>query len=85
MVSVVRSVLLYLTINSLRTVLLVSIRELPTSDTIVDVNKGYALRLIGTYSFNMEEQVVHTFVLLNEGDFILDRKIEMVSYNRHML
>ena len=46
-------------------VALVSIRELPTDDVIVNINKGYALRRIGTYSPNMIEQVVHTFVSLD--------------------
>jgi len=53
---------------------------LPTSDTIVDVNKGYALRRIGTYSFNMEEQVVHTFVPLNDFCF-LSPKADVCLYN----
>jgi hypothetical protein len=40
-------------------------RELPKSDIIIDINKGYALRRIGTYSPNAKEQIVHTFIPLN--------------------
>jgi len=52
---------------------------LSTNDITVDVNKGYALRRIGAYSFNMEEQVVHTFVPLN--DFcVLSPKTDVCVY-----
>ncbi len=40
-------------------------RELPTNDIIIDVNKGYALRRIGTSSPTVAEQIVHTFVPLS--------------------
>jgi hypothetical protein len=40
-------------------------RELPKSDIIIDINKGYALRRIGTYSPNIEEQIVDIFIPLN--------------------
>jgi hypothetical protein len=40
-------------------------RELPTNDIIIDVNKGYALRPIGTSSPNVAEQIVHTLVPLS--------------------
>jgi len=40
-------------------------RELPKSDIIIDIKKGYALRPIGTYSPNVKEQIVNTFIPLN--------------------
>jgi len=43
-----RLVFSYLTINSIKTVSLVSMRELEKGDIIIDINKGYALRRIGT-------------------------------------
>ncbi len=55
MMVIERLVFLDFTINSIKTVSLVSMRELPKSDIIIDINKGYALRRIGTYSPNAEE------------------------------
>jgi len=43
-----RLVFLYFTINSIKTVSLLSMREQEKSDIIIDINKGYALRRIGT-------------------------------------
>lgn len=34
-------------------------------DVIVDINKGYALRGLGTYSPNVEEEIIHSFVPLS--------------------
>jgi hypothetical protein len=57
---------LYVAINSIKTVSLVSIRELRQNDIIIDINKAYALRRIGTYSPNVVEQIVHTFIPLDQ-------------------
>ena len=43
----------------------ISIRELPTDDILVNINKGYSLQRIGAYLTNMVEQIVHTFVSLD--------------------
>ncbi len=48
MMDIERLVFLYLTINSIKTISLVSMRELEKIDIIIDINKGYALRRIGT-------------------------------------
>jgi len=42
-----------------------SVQELPSNDIIININKGYVLRRIGTFSPNAVEQIVHTFVPLN--------------------
>jgi len=65
MVNVARLVFLYFIVNSIRTVSLLSIQELPSNDIIINVNKGYALRRIGIYSPNVVEQIVHTFIPFN--------------------
>ena len=52
-------------INCITILAAATIREVPINDVIVNVNKGYALRRIGTYSPDMIEQVVHTFVSLD--------------------
>ena len=52
--------------NSIWTVLPVPMQELLKNDIIIDVRKGYALRRIGTYSSNVVEQIVHTFMPLNQ-------------------
>jgi hypothetical protein len=44
----------------------VSIQELPKNDIIIDITKGYALRRIGVYSPTIVEQIVHTFIPLNQ-------------------
>ncbi len=80
-----RLVFLYFTINSIKTVSLVSMRELPKSDIIITINKGCALRRIGTYSPNVEEQIVHTFIHCKlENDLEYDkrnsRKVYMNSW-----
>ncbi|CAF1491245.1 unnamed protein product, partial [Adineta steineri] len=46
--------------------LLFSIQELTTNDLIIDVNKGYMLQHIGSYSSNIKEQIVHTFIPIND-------------------
>lgn len=66
MVEIGKLFFLYLTINSIRTVLLVSIRELPKNDIIIDITKGYALRRIGIYLPKVFEQIAHTFIPLNQ-------------------
>ena len=66
MTSVAKLLYLHIMINSIRTVSLVSIRELPKSDVVIDINKGYALRGLGVYSPNVVEQVVHSFVPLSQ-------------------
>ncbi|CAF2901811.1 unnamed protein product [Rotaria sp. Silwood2] len=65
MLGVSKSVFVYSIINCITVVALVSIRELATDDIIVNINKGYALQRIGTYSTNMVEEVVHTFLSLD--------------------
>ncbi|CAF3044419.1 unnamed protein product [Rotaria sp. Silwood2] len=65
MLGVSKSVFVYSIINCITVVALVSIRELPTDDIIVNINKGYALQRIGTYSTNMVEEVVDTFLSLD--------------------
>ncbi|UJR07042.1 hypothetical protein I4U23_011330 [Adineta vaga] len=44
----------------------VSLQELPENDIIINIKKGYALRRLGVYSPNVEEQIVHSFVSLND-------------------
>jgi hypothetical protein len=66
MIGVARLFFLYFIVNSIRIVLLVSIRELSTNDIIIDVNKGYTLRRLGAYSPNVVEQIVHTFIPLDD-------------------
>ena len=66
MFDVSKSVFVYSIFNCITIVALISIRELPIDDIIININKGYALRRIGTYSSNMKEQVVHTFVSLDD-------------------
>jgi hypothetical protein len=65
MVHVSKSIFAYSIINCITIVVVASIRELPTNGVIVNVNKGYALRRISAYSPNMIEQVVHTFLSLD--------------------
>jgi hypothetical protein len=65
MLDVARLVFVYCIINWITIVALVSIRELPTDDIVVNLNKGYALKRIGLYSPNIVEQIVHTFVSLD--------------------
>lgn len=57
---------LYFTINLIKTALLVSIRELPKNDIIIDIVKGYTLRRIGKYSPYVVEQIIHSFIPLNQ-------------------
>jgi len=66
MIQIGKIFFLYFTIDSVRTVLPVSIRELPKNNIIIDITKGYTLRRIGTYSPNVVEQIVHTFIPLNQ-------------------
>jgi hypothetical protein len=66
MINIAKVFFLYLTINSIRIVSLVSIEELSKNDIIINVNKGYALRHIGLYSPNVVEQIVHTFIPLKQ-------------------
>jgi hypothetical protein len=66
MFNISKFVFIYSIINCITIVALVSIREWPTDDIIVNINKGYALRRIGAYSTNMVEQVVHTFLSLDD-------------------
>ena len=66
MVSVGRLFFLYLVLTSIKIVSLALMRELPTSDIIIDITKGYALQRIGTYSPNVVPQIVHTFVPLKD-------------------
>ncbi|CAF4284725.1 unnamed protein product, partial [Didymodactylos carnosus] len=41
-------------------------RDLSTADILIDVNKGFALRRIGKYSSEVVEEIVHTFVPLDD-------------------
>jgi hypothetical protein len=66
MVDIGKLFFLYFTINSIRSVSLVSIQELTKNDIIIDITKGYALRRIGAYSPTVVEQIVHTFIPLNQ-------------------
>ncbi|CAF1377907.1 unnamed protein product, partial [Didymodactylos carnosus] len=50
----------------IRTAMLVSMRDLPAADILIDVNKGFALRRIGKYSSEVVEEIVHTFVPLDD-------------------
>ncbi|CAF1462912.1 unnamed protein product [Adineta steineri] len=59
------SIFAYFIINSITIIVLASIGELPANDVIVNIDKGYALRRIGTYSPNIMEEVVHTFISLD--------------------
>jgi hypothetical protein len=65
MIFIVKFVFLYFIVDSIRIVSLVSIKELSTNDVIVNINKGYSLRRIGTYSPNIAVKIVHTFVPFN--------------------
>jgi hypothetical protein len=55
----------YFIINSISTVTLISIQEVPANDIIVDIKKAYALRRVGIYSPSFVEQIVHTFIPLD--------------------
>jgi hypothetical protein len=65
MVGIGSIVFVYFIINSISTVTLISIREVPANDIIVDIEKAYALRRVGIYSPNFVEQIVHTFIPLD--------------------
>jgi len=43
-----------------------SIEELSINDIIINMKKGYALQHIGTYSPNVVEQMVHTFIPIKQ-------------------
>ncbi|CAF1497825.1 unnamed protein product [Rotaria magnacalcarata] len=62
MVGAARLIFLCFIVNSIRTVLLVSMQDLSKSDIIIDIKKGFALRRIGMYSANIIEEIVHTFI-----------------------
>jgi hypothetical protein len=65
MLDVIKSIIVYLTINCITIVVLVSIKELPIDEIMINVNKGFALKRIGIYSPNMVEQIAHTFISLD--------------------
>ncbi|CAF3390916.1 unnamed protein product [Rotaria socialis] len=65
MVDVARLFFLYFTINLIRTALLVQTRDWQKNDTIININKGYALRRLGVYSSDVAEEIVHTFIPIN--------------------
>jgi hypothetical protein len=66
MINITKVFFLYLTINSIRAISLVSIEELSKNDIIINIKKGYALRHIGVYSPNVVEQIVHTFIPIKQ-------------------
>ena len=66
MVDSIRILLLFFTIGVIQIATSISRRNLPDADLIVDVEKGYALERIGKYSPKLDEQLVHTFVSLND-------------------
>ncbi|CAF1272415.1 unnamed protein product [Rotaria magnacalcarata] len=51
--------------NSIPTSLLVSMEDWSKNDIIIDINKGFSLRRIGTYSSTFVEEIVHTFIPLS--------------------
>ncbi|CAF3434699.1 unnamed protein product [Rotaria socialis] len=62
MVHTTKLCFLYFIINSIGTVILVSMRDWSKNDVIIDINKGYTLQRLGLYSPNLVEEVIHTFV-----------------------
>ena len=66
MVDSMRVLLFFFAMGVVQIATSISRRNLPNADLIVDVEKGYALERIGKYSPKLDEQLVHTFVSLND-------------------
>jgi len=57
-----RLLFLYFIINSLKIVYLWSIEKLATNDILINTEKSYTLKRVGTYSANVVEKMIHTFM-----------------------
>ena len=66
MVDSMRVLLFFFAMGVVQIATSISRRNLPDADLIVDIEKGYALERIGKYSPKLDEQLVHTFVSLND-------------------
>lgn len=53
-------------INLIETTKLLPIPSMSASDLIVDTDKAFALQRIGTYSTKLKEEIIHTFVPLDD-------------------
>ena len=60
--TVEKFLLLYFIINSLKIISSWSIEKLATNDILINTQKSYFLKRIGTYSPKIEEKIVHTFI-----------------------
>jgi hypothetical protein len=58
-------IMLLSAINLLGTVNSLSMPYIPVSDVIIDIDKAFVLQRMGTYSSKLKEEIVHTFVPLD--------------------
>ena len=65
MTNVARLFFLYFTINTLKTILAISVEDWSKNDMIINVKKGYTLQRLGAYSLTLAEEVIHTFIPLS--------------------
>jgi hypothetical protein len=66
MAVILQFIILFSAINLIQTTKFLPISSIPASDLIINTDKAFALQRIGTYSSKLKEEIVHTFISLDD-------------------